>query len=194
MAHRLRAEFDSEVPKSVNKLCSLSGVGSKMAFLCLHATLICVCSHVFDPPRPCPRRADPSMASLKLKDHDGQLNSDPESGLGQLPFVSSAPLRARQGQMLSHVRGNKESPGPAAKQDNHHCERCLQNPCRRQRNPKQSSRVSKILILHQGSGGKTPTPSKRCVELGSKTVCLDVDSDSFLVIVAYLVEAALNTV
>ena len=31
-AHRLRAEFDPDVPKSVDKLCSLSGVGSKTAF------------------------------------------------------------------------------------------------------------------------------------------------------------------
>ncbi|KAH9961148.1 DNA glycosylase [Lactifluus volemus] len=36
-AQRLRDEFDSDVPKTVDELCSLPGVGPKMAFLCLHA-------------------------------------------------------------------------------------------------------------------------------------------------------------
>jgi len=36
-ALRLRDEFDSDVPKTVDELCSLPGVGLKMAFLCLHA-------------------------------------------------------------------------------------------------------------------------------------------------------------
>ena len=31
----LRDEFDSDVPKSVDELCSLPGVGPKMAFLAL---------------------------------------------------------------------------------------------------------------------------------------------------------------
>lgn len=34
-AVRLRDEFDSDVPKTVDELCSLPGVGPKMAFLCL---------------------------------------------------------------------------------------------------------------------------------------------------------------
>ncbi|KAH9968457.1 DNA glycosylase [Russula compacta] len=34
---RLRDDFDSDVPKTVDELCSLPGVGPKMAFLCLHA-------------------------------------------------------------------------------------------------------------------------------------------------------------
>ncbi|PBK62846.1 DNA glycosylase [Armillaria solidipes] len=34
-AIRLRDEFDSDVPKTVDELCSLSGVGPKMAFLAL---------------------------------------------------------------------------------------------------------------------------------------------------------------
>jgi endonuclease-3 len=36
-AQRLKDDFDSDVPKTVDELCSLSGVGPKMAFLCLHA-------------------------------------------------------------------------------------------------------------------------------------------------------------
>jgi endonuclease III len=36
-AQRLRDDFDSDVPKTVDELCSLPGVGPKMAFLCLHA-------------------------------------------------------------------------------------------------------------------------------------------------------------
>ena len=36
-AVKLRDEFDSDVPKTVDDLCSLPGVGPKMAFLCLHA-------------------------------------------------------------------------------------------------------------------------------------------------------------
>ncbi|KAI5118317.1 hypothetical protein M0805_006601 [Coniferiporia weirii] len=36
-AVRLRDEFDSDVPKTVDELCSLPGVGPKMAFLCLQA-------------------------------------------------------------------------------------------------------------------------------------------------------------
>jgi endonuclease-3 len=36
-AGRLRDDFDSDVPKTVEELCSLPGVGPKMAFLCLHA-------------------------------------------------------------------------------------------------------------------------------------------------------------
>lgn len=35
-AIRLRDDFDSEVPKTVDELCSLPGVGPKMAFLTLH--------------------------------------------------------------------------------------------------------------------------------------------------------------
>ncbi|KAG1865374.1 DNA glycosylase [Suillus subluteus] len=35
-ALRLRDDFDSEVPKTVDELCSLPGVGPKMAFLTLH--------------------------------------------------------------------------------------------------------------------------------------------------------------
>ena len=35
-AQKLRDEFDSDVPKTVDELCSLPGVGPKMAFLCLH--------------------------------------------------------------------------------------------------------------------------------------------------------------
>jgi hypothetical protein len=31
----LRDRFDSDVPKTVDELCSLAGVGPKMAFLCL---------------------------------------------------------------------------------------------------------------------------------------------------------------
>jgi hypothetical protein len=38
----------------------------------------------------------------------------------------------------------------------------LQNPRRRQRNPKQSSRLSKNLSPHLRAGEKTTTPSKRC--------------------------------
>lgn len=34
-ALRLRDEFDSDVPKTVDELCSLTGVGPKMAFLTL---------------------------------------------------------------------------------------------------------------------------------------------------------------
>ena len=36
-AQRLRDDFDSDVPKTVDELVSLNGVGPKMAFLCLHA-------------------------------------------------------------------------------------------------------------------------------------------------------------
>ncbi|KAI0270291.1 DNA glycosylase [Russula aff. rugulosa BPL654] len=36
-AQRLRDDFNSDVPKTVDELCSLPGVGPKMAFLCLHA-------------------------------------------------------------------------------------------------------------------------------------------------------------
>ena len=35
-ARKLRDEFGSDVPKTVDELCSLPGVGPKMAFLCLH--------------------------------------------------------------------------------------------------------------------------------------------------------------
>ncbi|GLB35576.1 putative bifunctional DNA N-glycosylase with associated apurinic apyrimidinic (AP) lyase function that catalyzes the first step in base excision repair (BER), the primary repair pathway for the repair of oxidative DNA damage [Lyophyllum shimeji] len=35
-AQRLRSDFDSDVPKTVDELCSLQGVGPKMAFLTLH--------------------------------------------------------------------------------------------------------------------------------------------------------------
>ncbi|KAG6844024.1 hypothetical protein H0H87_010533 [Tephrocybe sp. NHM501043] len=35
-AQRLRDDFDSDVPKTVDELCSLPGVGPKMAFLTLH--------------------------------------------------------------------------------------------------------------------------------------------------------------
>ena len=34
-AQRLRDDFDSDVPKTVDELCSLPGVGPKMAFLAL---------------------------------------------------------------------------------------------------------------------------------------------------------------
>ena len=34
-AQKLRDEFDSDVPKTVDELCSLTGVGPKMAFLTL---------------------------------------------------------------------------------------------------------------------------------------------------------------
>lgn len=34
-ALRLRDDFDSDVPKTVDELCSLPGVGPKMAFLAL---------------------------------------------------------------------------------------------------------------------------------------------------------------
>ena len=34
-AQRLRDDFDSDVPKTVEELCSLPGVGPKMAFLAL---------------------------------------------------------------------------------------------------------------------------------------------------------------
>lgn len=34
-AQKLRHEFDSDVPKTVDELCSLPGVGPKMAFLAL---------------------------------------------------------------------------------------------------------------------------------------------------------------
>ena len=41
----MRDEFDSDVPKTVDELCSLPGVGPKMAFLCLHAAWdMCVIS------------------------------------------------------------------------------------------------------------------------------------------------------
>ena len=36
-AVRLRDDFDSDVPKTVDELCSLPGVGPKMAFLCLQS-------------------------------------------------------------------------------------------------------------------------------------------------------------
>ncbi|KAI0261729.1 DNA glycosylase [Gloeopeniophorella convolvens] len=36
-AQKLRDEFGSDVPKTAEELCSLPGVGPKMAFLCLHA-------------------------------------------------------------------------------------------------------------------------------------------------------------
>ena len=35
---RLRDEFNSDVLKTADELCSLFGVGRKMAFFCLHAT------------------------------------------------------------------------------------------------------------------------------------------------------------
>jgi hypothetical protein len=35
-ALRLRDDFESDVPKTVDELCSLPGVGPKMAFLTLH--------------------------------------------------------------------------------------------------------------------------------------------------------------
>ena len=42
-ALKLRDEFDSDVPKSVDELCSLPGVGPKMAFLALQiAWNLCV--------------------------------------------------------------------------------------------------------------------------------------------------------
>lgn len=34
-AQRLKDDFESDVPKTVDELCSLPGVGPKMAFLCL---------------------------------------------------------------------------------------------------------------------------------------------------------------
>ena len=34
-AQKLRDDFDSDVPKTVDDLCSLPGVGPKMAFLAL---------------------------------------------------------------------------------------------------------------------------------------------------------------
>ncbi|KAI0317476.1 DNA glycosylase [Amylostereum chailletii] len=37
MALRLRDHFDGDVPKTVDELCSIRGVGPKMAFLCLQA-------------------------------------------------------------------------------------------------------------------------------------------------------------
>jgi endonuclease-3 len=48
-AQRLRDEFDSDVPRTVDELCSLPGVGPKMAFLCLHAAwdMCVVPSHPF---------------------------------------------------------------------------------------------------------------------------------------------------
>ena len=36
-AIRLRDDFDSDVPRTAEELCSLPGVGPKMAFLCLQA-------------------------------------------------------------------------------------------------------------------------------------------------------------
>ncbi|THH04467.1 hypothetical protein EW145_g5503 [Phellinidium pouzarii] len=36
-AVRLRDDFNSDVPKTADELCSLAGVGPKMAFLCLQA-------------------------------------------------------------------------------------------------------------------------------------------------------------
>ena len=36
-AQRLQDEFDSDLPKSVDELCSLLGMGPKIAFLRLHA-------------------------------------------------------------------------------------------------------------------------------------------------------------
>jgi endonuclease-3 len=33
----LRDDFDSDVPKTIEELCALPGVGEKMGFLCLHA-------------------------------------------------------------------------------------------------------------------------------------------------------------
>ena len=44
-AQRLRDDFDSDVPKTVDELCSLPGVGPKMAFLCLHAAWDMSVSH-----------------------------------------------------------------------------------------------------------------------------------------------------
>ncbi|KIP07500.1 hypothetical protein PHLGIDRAFT_29994 [Phlebiopsis gigantea 11061_1 CR5-6] len=35
-AQKLQNDFNSDVPKTVDELCSLPGVGPKMAFLCLH--------------------------------------------------------------------------------------------------------------------------------------------------------------
>ena len=46
-AYRLRAEFDSDVSKTVDKLCSLSGVGLKTAFLVLTCHLGYVCALTF---------------------------------------------------------------------------------------------------------------------------------------------------
>ena len=84
-----------------------------MAFLCLHATWdMCVLSR-FRSSETMPALSRPfhtSAQALKLKCHDSQLNSDPESGLGRLPFVSSALLRARQGRMVFRARGNKSHP------------------------------------------------------------------------------------
>lgn len=36
-ARMLKDDFDSDVPKTVDELCSLPGVGPKMAFLALHS-------------------------------------------------------------------------------------------------------------------------------------------------------------
>ena len=36
-AEKLRDDFGSDVPKTVDELCSLPGVGPKMAFLCLQS-------------------------------------------------------------------------------------------------------------------------------------------------------------
>jgi len=44
-AQRLRDDFNSDVPKTVDELCSLPGVGPKMAFLCLHAAWDMFVSH-----------------------------------------------------------------------------------------------------------------------------------------------------
>ena len=44
-AQRLRDDFNSDVPKTVDELCSLPGVGPKMAFLCLHAAWDMSVSH-----------------------------------------------------------------------------------------------------------------------------------------------------
>ena len=35
-AQRLHAEYDGDIPKTVDELCSLPGVGPKMAILALH--------------------------------------------------------------------------------------------------------------------------------------------------------------
>ena len=50
-AQRLRGGSDSDVLKTVDELCSLPGVGSKMAFFLAYMTLVvCTFSHVLNPP------------------------------------------------------------------------------------------------------------------------------------------------
>ena len=49
-AQRLQDEVDLDVPKTIDELCSLPGVGPKTAFLCLHAVWVCRVSHLLNPP------------------------------------------------------------------------------------------------------------------------------------------------